>query len=244
MLSRMAQPLMDTRLWVLLALLSATACATATGEGVRASRLDALTTTTTLHQTVVTAVSPPAPRKVTNPRWTPFAVGGGVTLKQPASHVERVAFHQSNHDGARQLDPLETAASPITLETRERETPSRTAADIVVHPAAEIRSPVTGKVKRSGTYVLYCKYSDDYVVVEPDDHPGWEVKILHIDGVRVRAGARVVAGETVIAPRATPLPFKSQVDELTSAQPPWPHVHIEVIDPAIRDRPSPGGGCS
>lgn len=33
----------------------------------------------------------------------------------------------------------------------------------------------------------------------------------------------------------------SQVDDVI-AQPSWPHVHIEVIDPAIPDRPSPGQG--
>jgi hypothetical protein len=105
----------------------------------------------------------------------------------------------------------------------------------------EVRAPVTGTVLRSGTYVLYCDHRDDYAVIEPDERPGWEVKILHIDGVLVRRGDRVVAGETVIAPRPTRLPFESQVDEFT-APPPWPHVHIEVVDPSIPDRPN-GPGC-
>jgi hypothetical protein len=61
--------------------------------------------------------------------------------------------------------------------------------------------------------------------------------------VRVHPGERVVAGETVIATGPTPLPFESQVDELTTAAGPWPHVHIEVIDLAIPDIPGPGGGC-
>ena len=127
------------------------------------------------------------------------------------------------------------------MEDRERGTGSRTAADVVADPDVEIRAPVTGRVKRAGTYVLYCDYRDDYVVIEPDERPGWEVKVLHINGVRVRGGDRVVAGETVLAPRPTRLPFDSQVDEFT-APPPWPHVHIEVVDPSIPDRPNPGGG--
>ena len=175
--------------------------------------------------------------------WTPFATVGGLTLVHPSSRVERVGFHQSNHDGAQQLEPLATAVSPVTLETRDRPTGSRTAADGVVDPEVEVRAPVTGTVKRAGTYVLYCDYSDDYAVIRPDGQPGWEVKILHIDGVRVTAGDRVTAGETVIAGRPTPLPFESQVDELTSAGSAWPHTHIEVVDPAIPDVPSPGGGC-
>ena len=157
----------------------------------------------------------------------------------PSSRVERVAFHQSNHDGARQLTPLPSAVAPTMLEDRERDTGAAGAADVVVDPDTEIRAPVTGRVKRAGRYVLYCRHSDDYVVIAPDDQPRWEVKILHIDGVQVRAGDRVVAGRTVLAPRATQLPFESQVDRVRTADPAWPHVHIEVVDPAIRDRPGP-----
>ena len=185
----------------------------------------------------------PRPRAVVEQGWTPFAAVGGVTLVHPSSRVERVGFHQSNHEGARQLEPLPTAAAPVTMEARERLAASRTAADVVIDPTVEVRAPVTGTVKRAGTYVLYCEYSDDYAVIEPDARPGWEVKILHIDGVRVGTGDRVVAGETVIARGPTPLPFDSQVDELTTASTAWPHVHIEVIDPAIPNVPSPGGGC-
>ncbi|MBW3613938.1 MAG: M23 family metallopeptidase [Actinobacteria bacterium] len=180
---------------------------------------------------------------MTEQRWTPFADVGGIVLRHPSSRVERVGFHESNHEGAQELLVLPSAASPVTLEARQRGTGSRTAADVVLDPDAEVRSPVTGRVKRAGTYVLYCKHSDDYVVIAPDRRPSWEVKILHIDGVRVRAGDRVRAGVTVLAPRATQLPFESQVDEIRTADPAWPHVHIEVVDPAIKNRPSPGGGC-
>jgi hypothetical protein len=181
-------------------------------------------------------------RVFTDQAWTPFASAGGVTLRHPASRVELVGFHQSNHEGARQQTVLPGAIRPRTLPTRERLTTARTAADVVVDPAKQIRAPVTGRVKRAGTYVLYCKYSDDYLVIEPDSHPGWEVKVLHIDHEIPKVGDRVVAGETVIAHRATKLPFESDVDELT-ASPHWPHVHIEVVDPSIPNRPSPGSGC-
>ena len=185
----------------------------------------------------------PRVRAVTQSGWSAFATVGGVTLTHPSARVERVGFHESSHDGARQLEPAPTAVAPVTMESRQRGTGARTAADVVVDPALEIRSPVTGRVKRAGRYVLYCKHSDDYVVVEPDARPGWEVKIIHIDGERVSPGQRVIAGKTLIAGRATPLPFKSQVDDLRTADPAWPHVHIEVVDLAIPDRPTPGGGC-
>lgn len=181
-------------------------------------------------------------RAVHRPGWSPFATVGGLTLVHPSDAIERVAFHESNHDGARQMEVLPSAAGVFTLESRERGTGSRSAVDVVVSPDSEIRAPVTGTVVRAGTYVLYCEHSDDFAVIQPDARPDWEVKVLHIDGVRVSAGDRVEAGTTVLAGGPTPLPFASQVDEHTF-EPSWPHVHIEVVDPSIPDRPSPGGGC-
>jgi murein DD-endopeptidase MepM/ murein hydrolase activator NlpD len=182
-------------------------------------------------------------RVVVEQAWAPFATVGGVELVHPSSRVERVGFHEANHDGARQLELLPTAVAPATLESRERGTGSRTAADIVADPAVEIRAPVTGRVIRAGTYVLYCDHRDDYVVIAPDQRRGWEVKVLHIHGLQVGPGDRVAAGRTVIALRPTQLPFESQVDEVSPVRPAWPHVHVEVVDPTIPDRPSLGGGC-
>ncbi|MDP9441570.1 MAG: M23 family metallopeptidase, partial [Actinomycetota bacterium] len=207
-----------------------------------------LPATTTMAPTTTTAkrsTTPALPlgRLVVDQEWTPFAIVGDVVLSHPSPRVERVGFHESNHEGAQQLVPLPAAVSPVALEARQRGTRPYTAADVVMDPDVEVRAPVTGRVKRAGTYVLYCKHSDDYAVIAPDQQPTWEVKILHIDGVRVRAGQRVKAGVTVLAPRATQLPFQSQVDELRTVDPAWPHVHIEVVDPAIRNRPSPNSGC-
>jgi murein DD-endopeptidase MepM/ murein hydrolase activator NlpD len=192
-----------------------------------------------------TTVAPPTtiavPRVLIDTGFAPFATVEQVVLHHPAAQVEVIGFHEAGHDGARQMVPTAGAARPVELESRQRGTGSRTAADIVVSPDAEIRAPVTGTVTRAGSYVLYCEHRDDYAVIDPDGRPGWEVKILHIDGVQLEAGQRVEAGVTVVAPRPTLLPFGSQVDEHTAA-PAWPHVHVEVVDPTIPDRPSPGGG--
>jgi len=191
------------------------------------------------------AAAPPAgSRMVTEQAWTPFATVGGIKLRHPSSRVERVGFHESTNDGARQLEPLPTAVAPTTLETRSRVTGSRTAADVVVDPAVEIRAPVSGVVQVAETYVLYCDFSDDYVLIEPDEHPGWQVKVLHINGLRVGVGDRVIGGQTVLAAGPRKLPFASQVDEGRTADPAWPHTHIEVVDPSIPDIPSPGDGCN
>jgi hypothetical protein len=182
----------------------------------------------------------PEPRLVIHQNFEAYATVGGFTLYLPAKEVELVGFHESNHDGAQQVEPVEVITPMETMETRDRGNGSRTAMDIAMNRSSEIRSPVTGTVVRAGTYTLYCQYSDDYAVIAPDEQPAWEVKILHIDGVKVRKGDRVIARETVLAPAPTRLPFNSQIDKLT-AYPPPPHVHIEVVDPSIPDRPS--GGC-
>ena len=205
------------------------------------------TTTTTTQPPPTTTKPPPptrpvfAPKSVPDQPWIPFATVGGVTLHHPSNKVERIGFHESNHDGARQLEVLPGAINPSLMETRERGTNGQSAADVVVEPETQIRSPVTGTVKRGGRYTLYCDFSDFFVVIEPDAHPGWEVKLLHIDNLRVRRGARVIAGQTVLASRPAVLPFESQVDESSPTRPAWPHVHIEVVDPTIPDRP--GEGC-
>ena len=198
--------------------------------------------------TAAPTTTAPAPvplrtRTVVEQPWLPFAAVHEVVLHHPSAQVEKVGFHESNHDGALPMTPLATAVDPTVLESRERDTAPTGAADVVSHPQIEVRAPVTGTVKRGGSYVLYCDHRDYYVVIEPDAHPGLEVKVLHIAGLFVSKGEHVVAGETVIAPHPTQLPFESQVDEVTG-QPAWPHVHIEVVDPSIPDRPTPGGGCN
>ncbi|MDQ4132814.1 MAG: M23 family metallopeptidase [Actinomycetota bacterium] len=250
-------------------ILALAACSSAADEqavivAVPTSTTTALPATTTLAPTTTAAVPPTRPaapaapaaraparvpaasgvRNVTEQPWTPFATVGGITLQHPSSRVERVGFHEANHDGARQMEPLPSAVAPVTLESRGRVTASRTAADVVLDPGSEIRAPATGTVRVAGSYVLYCDYSDGYVIIEPDQHPGWQVKVLHIRGLRVGAGDRVTAGQTVLAGGPAQFPFQSQVDDVATADPPWPHTHIEVIDPSIPDIPSPGGGCN
>lgn len=207
------------------------------------------TTTTTVPATTTTTAAPvtttrvPVERVVVDTGFSPYALAGDVvTLTHPAAQIERIGFHESGHDGARHQAAYETAARAMVMPTRNRGTGAQTAADIVVAPDTEIRSPVTGTVIRAGGYTLYCDHRDEYFVVEPDSRPGWEVKVLHIEGLSVATGQRVEAGVTVVAARSRVLPFESQVDEFTG-EPSWPHVHIEVVDPSIPDRPSSGGGC-
>ena len=190
-----------------------------------------------------TPTATPIPRSVHEQAFEQFAVIDRIPLRYPAAIVETVGFHESGHDGSKPWPVNDVGSDWTVLDSRERDTHPRSAADVVVAPDTEIRSPVTGTVVAAQTYVLYCEHSDDLLFIEPDEQPGWQVRIFHISGLQVSVGDRVEAGLTVIAPRATQLPFVSQVDDET-AEPSWPHVHIEIVDPSIPDRPTATPGCS
>ncbi len=171
---------------------------------------------------------------------TVLATVAGIAIHPPAAAIELAGFHQSSHPGALSLAP---GASPVrltTMESRRRGTDRRGAVDVVTGPRTPIVAPVSGRVARAGDYVLYCRYRDGYVVINPDGRPDLEVKVLHVQGVAVGAGQRVTAGDRIAA-SATAFPFRSQVDDLT-AEPSWPHVHLEVVDPSI-PRKTSGGSC-
>ena len=167
----------------------------------------------------------------------PYASVGPVVLHHPSDRIEAIGFHQSARDGAQEQAPVASAVTWFTMESRDRDTAPRGAADVVVEPGREIRAPVTGTVIRAGTYTLYCDHVDQFVVIEPEARPGWEVKVLHFEGLAVSKGQRVEAGTTRIGAQARVLPFPSQVEEYTGL-PPWPHVHVEVVDPTVPDRPT------
>jgi len=200
------------------------------------------TTTTASTAPTTTATEPaPATRDVLAQAWVPYAIAGPVTLHHPADRVEAIGFHQSGHDGAQHQTAVASAARWFVEEDRGRDTDPQGAADIVVEPGRALRVPVTGTVIRAGSYTLYCDHIDEYAVIEPDARPGWEVKVLHIEGLQVTKGQHVQAGVTPLAAHARTLPFPSAVNDGTSL-PAWPHVHIEVVDPTVQDRPT-GPGC-
>ena len=173
----------------------------------------------------------------------PFAETPRLRVLHPAAVVEHVGLHQSNHEGARDQLPLDSAVPWTEMPSRGRLSGPRSAADVVVPPDEPILSPVTGTVIRAGGYRLYCVHDDSFVVISPDAAPDWEVKLLHISGLHVEVGSRVLAGSTQLADHATSFPFRSQVDDMT-AEPSWPHTHVEVIDPSIENVGNPGsGGC-
>lgn len=225
-------------------------CGSASSAGLQINEAQlAPTTETTAAPPSSTTTRPPQPppwtgleRVVETREYPVFATTGGLELLHPARSVERIGFHESSHDGAQQMEVLDTTAAWVVMDTRNRGNGSRTAADITVDPANSIIAPIDGRVVRAGGYTLYCAHADNFLVIEPTGQPGWEVKMFHIRDLTVSAGDLVVGGETQVAVGARLLPFDSQVDAFT-ASPAWGHVHIEVVDPSIPDRKSTGGGC-
>ena len=216
---------------------------TTTTTSTTTSTTTTTTTTTTTSTTTTTTAPPPPPsgRHVTEQNYVPFAVAADVTLHYPSSRVEHVGFHQSNDEGAQHLDAL-PGVDAIVLDDRGRLTDRQGSADVVVDPDTEIRAPVSGTVISSGSYVLYCHNYDFFLNIEPDDHPGWKVRMLHMASLEVGNGDRIEAGVTVVASHARQLPFASDVDDFRTADPPWPHIHMEVVDPDVPNVKNPGSG--
>ncbi len=168
-----------------------------------------------------------------------LATVAGLTIMAPSDVIERAGFHQSTHPGALAMESAQPLPVRLTtMGSRGRGTVATGAVDIVSEPGTPITAPISGTVARAGSYTLYCRYRDGFVVINPDGRPDLEVKLLHIQQVAVSAGDRVEAGD-VVAAHATAFPFRSQIDDLT-AEPSWPHVHIEVVDPSIPRKPSSG----
>ena len=198
-------------------------------------------TTTTTTSTTTTTAAPTIPLEYHHTGYAVFALAGDLEVRMPVSRYETVGFHESGHDGAFQLEVVDLD-DWTTLASRGRGTGSRTAADIVTRVDEPVMAPIDGTVIRAGSYTLYCDHTDNFVVIEPSGRPGWELKIFHFSGLQVGVGDEVTASDTMIGTGGRILPFVSQVDEFT-AEPSNPHVHIEVIDTSIPDRPSSGGGC-
>ena len=186
---------------------------------------------------------PPASHVVAQTGFLTLGHAGGATVRMPASLIELIGFHEASHPGAQAINVVATDLPSIVLRSRGRGTPARSAADIVVPPGEPLRAPVTGTVVAARQYVLYCEHQDSLVYIEPDGFPGWQVRLFHVQGDLPVVGARVIAGETVVATGgANTLPFESQIDEFT-AEPSWPHAHLEIVDTSVPDDRPPGGGC-
>jgi hypothetical protein len=186
-------------------------------------------------------------------RPVPFARAVGMTLVEPGREILAIAYHESLFGSAAALRPLGHVlvnANPekfdpppdtpgpgyIVMDSRGRPTPATSSTDVVMRATTPARSPVTGRVMSVTPYRLYCRYPDVRVMIRPADAPARSVMVVHLVGVRVERGDRLVAGRTVLGkPRTFPFPYDTD-DYVEGGH---PHVHVEIE----RDGSSPLPGC-
>lgn len=180
-------------------------------------------------------------------RTNVIATHEDVDIVQPSPHVALVGFHEgAGHTldvvpgarphrdlGVRPVDSPDRRDDlrSMVLPTRDRGTGSATAIDIAMPVGRKVFAPITGTVTAVNPYTLYGKFSDTIIVIEPDDAPGVELKILHVTGPQVAIGDHVEAGRTLLADSPTAFPFSSQIDRFVEplVGKALPHVHMELM---------------
>ena len=193
--------------------------------------------------------SPSAPAEEAADLLPVFATSDGVAVRLVSAEVVAVAFHEASYHDATALRPMgvcrpcrnRTKFSPpeprdrdlayIVTDSRGRTTPATSAADIVLRRGAEVMAPVSGVVTRVKRYRLYSRYRDVRVEIRPEGVPDRRVILLHLARVPVRPGDPVEASVTVLG-GVRRFGFESQVDRYVRGR--YPHVHLEVKDPAAR----------
>lgn len=173
-----------------------------------------------------------------------FGTVDGLDLWTPSGATLLVAYHEASFDDALPVQPVGRLRNnfnstkyqdpgvmpgPVydVQASRGRTQRATTAIDLVLRDDDPVLSPVTGKVVEVRRYSLYNRYPDTRIEIVPEGRPDLRVVLIHIAGVRVEVGDRVVAGETTLAKTANRFPFHSQVDRHLPDGP-WPHVHVEV----------------
>lgn len=174
-----------------------------------------------------------------------FAAYDGLPLHLPNDDVVLVGFHEASFDDALEMAPRgeiamnenttkfsPPAADPdgvryVVLSSRGRVHPATSAVDVVLRDDVPVLSVVSGTVTDVRPYALYGKYADTRIEIRPEDRPDLRVVLIHVDGVRVKPGDTVRAGETLLANTANRFPFSSHIDRYSEPDR-WPHVHIEI----------------
>lgn len=171
--------------------------------------------------------------------------GTHLDIHYPAGPKKLVAvgFHQADNKKAVRYVPLlkchgiDTASTTKALLKRGKiklfQQPLRgrgdsnfTAADCAVPPKTTVVAPVTGVVTNVRSYKLYGWINDLRLEIKPDGYPHLRVVMIHITGVKVKAGDRVVGGITPVAV-VRHLPIVSTINRFVPVSP-VDHVHIQV----------------
>ncbi len=189
------------------------------------------------------AASIPSPEETTAP---PFATIGGtsIVLHLPAllANVIGLGYHQAYNSNSVALNSTmdlrenaTTAAitrssrlgAPLAfvMTSRGRGSAPTSSVDIAVNDGTTIRSPVSGRVRKVAPYMLYGRYDDVRIEIEPDGRSDIIIAIVHLDQPLVLPGNRVEAGLTPLA-RPRRLPVNSQIDQYLGKA--TEHIHVQI----------------
>jgi hypothetical protein len=171
--------------------------------------------------------------------------GTRVDIHLPAGPKKLVAvgFHQADNKKAVRFVPLmkcharDKAATMKALikkgafklfqqPLRGRGSSNFSAADCAVPPKTVVVAPVSGVVTNVRSYKLYGYINDLRLEIKPDGSPHLRVVMIHITGVKVKKGQRVVGGITPVA-TVRHLPLNSTINRFVPVKP-VDHVHIQV----------------
>jgi murein DD-endopeptidase MepM/ murein hydrolase activator NlpD len=104
-----------------------------------------------------------------------------------------------------------------------------TAVDVGADAGTPVFAPVTGTVVKVKEYLLYGKYADNEIHIQPDGHPELDLVIIHVADVTAIPGDRVIAGVTQIATvRLLSDRLNEQLGEYTTGS--GDHVHVQIND--------------
>lgn len=189
------------------------------------------------------AASTPSPEETVAP---PFATVGGtsIVLHLPTllANVIGLGYHQAYNSRSVALDSMmrlrenaTTAAitrssrrgAPVAfvMTSRGRGSPPTSSVDIAVDDGTTIRSPVSGRIRKVVPYMLYGRYDDVRIEIEPDGRSDILVAIVHLDQPLVVEGSRVEAGLTPLA-RPRRLLVNSQIDQYLGKA--TEHIHVQI----------------
>jgi hypothetical protein len=215
------------------------------------SGLSATTVETSATETSGTAGTTSTPSATSSVAPTPtatFARIAGSKLRihfpAPAGKLVAVGFHQASNTKAARFIPgmtchkIDKASRTRALlksnkklklfqqPLRGRGDSNFTAADCAVPRKTVVLAPVDGVVTNVRHYKLYGYIDDLRLEIKPDGAPRLRVVMIHITGVKVKKGQRVVGGVTPVAV-VRRLPFVSTINRFVPVKN-VDHVHIQV----------------
>jgi hypothetical protein len=215
---------------------------------VLAAGASALTTGTTNTSGTVATGTADATKSVTPTPTNTFAHMSGSKLyihfPAPADKLVAVGFHQASNKKSVRFVPsmtchkIDKASKTKALLKKDKklklfQQPLRgrgdsnfTAADCAVPPKTVVFAAVSGVVTNVRHYKLYGYIDDLRLEIKPDGAPHLRVVMIHITGVKVKKGDRVVGGVTPVAV-VRHLPFVSTINRFVPVKP-IDHVHIQV----------------